>query len=316
MRYGFYNHNAIWIREVGFAVSSTMIPKIAKAHASTTSRRPRDKNENGDVENVVGKRSLKRQRATNVRTGDIEGTPPSEPEARAILQCLQNHFKKTGHPTTQEETPVLDTLIQTILSQATAAGNSQEAFRRLKSRFETWENAESADPDTIANTIKVAGLSRQKSRTIHTILRTLKEEGGISLEHLRTMDDADVQRVLGRFKGVGVKTISCVQMFALRRSEFPVDTHVRRISGRIGWIRLEESADNAYKTLNACLPGDVKYALHVLLIELGRSICKSARPACAICPLRARCATGMRLVDFTKDNDEESEDDVAVRVER
>ena len=64
-----------------------------------------------------------------------------------------------------------------------------------------------------------------------------------------------------RFKGVGPKTVACVMMFCLHREEFPVDTHVWRISKSLGWVPLKASREDTYRHLNIRVPADIRQAL-------------------------------------------------------
>lgn len=109
------------------------------------------------------------------------------------------------------------------------------------------------------------------------------------MDYIRSMSDDDAKKELCSFKGVGPKTAACVLLFAMRRDEFPVDTHVKRITARLGWMPLASTADRTYEVLNKCLPDDIKYSLHVLLIEHGRKICKARAPDCGECPLSHLC---------------------------
>ena len=91
------------------------------------------------------------------------------------------------------------------------------------------------------------------------ILDTVKSERGeCSLEHLRLSTDEEIKTELERFKGVGKKTIACVLMFCLDRHEFPVDTHVWRITKAMGWVPAKASRDEAYAHLNARIPDPLK----------------------------------------------------------
>jgi endonuclease-3 len=166
---------------------------------------------------------------------------------------------------------VLDQLIATILSQNTTDANSWPAFLRLKAAFPTWEAARVAPADAVAACIKSAGLSAIKTARIQTILHALHaERGACCLEHLHAASDADAKAALTRFKGVGPKTVACVLMFALRRAEFPVDTHVWKLAKALAWVPQSADREATYAHLNARVPGALKHALHVLLVAHGK----------------------------------------------
>ena len=75
---------------------------------------------------------------------------------------------------------------------------------------------------------------------------------------------------LSQFKGLGPKTISCVLLFALARPEFPVDTHVLRISKQMKWIPSDSTRESAYELMNSIVPSSIKMDLHCLLVTHGK----------------------------------------------
>ena len=177
----------------------------------------------------------------------------------------------TAAPDATRRKSVLDSLVGTILSQHTTDVNSHRAFAGLKARFPTWESVRTAKPRAVEESIKCGGLAEIKVARIQTILNTLREERGAAcMEYLRDMDDDEAKRELGRFKGVGPKTISCVMMFCLDRAEFPVDTHVWKIALALGWVPKGAGRDAAYEHLNRRVPNAAKFDLHVLLVEHGK----------------------------------------------
>ncbi|KAA6427372.1 MAG: endonuclease III-like [Trebouxia sp. A1-2] len=154
---------------------------------------------------------------------------------------------------------VLDSLVCTILSQNTTDVNSARAFAKLKENFPEWEMVRTADSADVEESIKSGGLAAIKTERIKVILNTLKSERGeCSLEHLQQSTDEDIKAELERFKGVGKKTIACVLMFCLDRHEFPVDTHVWRITKAMGWVPPKATRDEAYSHLNARIPDHLK----------------------------------------------------------
>jgi endonuclease-3 len=162
--------------------------------------------------------------------------------------------------------------VATILSQNTTDANSWPAFLRLKAAFPSWEAVRTADAADVAACIKSAGLSAVKSARIQSILNTLHaERGACCLEHLHGASDEAAKAALSRFKGVGPKTVACVLMFALRRAEFPVDTHVWKLAKALGWVPQSADREGTYAHLNARVPPALKHALHVLLVAHGKA---------------------------------------------
>ena len=108
----------------------------------------------------------------------------------------------------------------------------------------------------------------------------VRERGECSLEYLWDLSTEDVKKELGRFKGIGPKTMSCVLMFCLQRPEFPVDTHVWKIAKTLKWVPPSASREDTYLHLNSRVPDAAKYDLHVLLVDHGkrcRKCCKDGR---------------------------------------
>lgn len=166
---------------------------------------------------------------------------------------------------------VLDALVGTILSQNTTDVNSHRAFLALKTAFPTWASVRAAPNAAVEDAIRQGGLAATKTVRIKAILDTLMaERGELSLEHLREVPDAEVKVELKRFKGVGAKTISCVLLFCLGRADFPVDTHVWKIALALGWVPKAADRDGTYEHLNLRVPDEIKYSLHVLLVEHGK----------------------------------------------
>jgi endonuclease III len=167
---------------------------------------------------------------------------------------------------------ILDGVVSTMLSQNTTSANSTRAFASLKKAFPTWETVvQLKEPSKLEDAIRCGGLAKIKAGRIMTICQTLQNERGLpSLEYLRNMSNEEIQKELMRFPGLGKKTVSCVLLFTLGREEFPVDTHVHRISKQLKWIPAGSSRDDAYEYLNAVVPGALKRDLHCLLIQHGR----------------------------------------------
>lgn len=170
-----------------------------------------------------------------------------------------------------DRTLVLDALVGTILSQNTTDVNSHRAFMSLKAAFPTWEAFRTAPSSTCEDSIRQGGLAATKTARIKLILEALLEERGeLSLEFMREMSTEDIKAKLRTYKGVGAKTISCVLLFCLHRADFPVDTHVWKIALALGWVPKSADRDGTYAHLNARVPDELKYALHVLLVEHGK----------------------------------------------
>ena len=186
---------------------------------------------------------------------------------------------------------VLGALVATILSQNTSDLNSGRAYQSLKKAFpDGWEAVRQASVTAVADAIRAGGLADMKAPRIQNILHEVYERNGrTSLDHLAAWTDGEISDYLRSFPGVGPKTAACVLMFHLGRAVLPVDTHVHRVSQRLGLIGPKVTPDQAHDLLPRLLePGQV-YSFHVHLIEHGRRKCHSRRPDCFSCPVQSEC---------------------------
>ena len=185
---------------------------------------------------------------------------------------------------------LLDALIQTVLSQNTSDVNSHRAFSQLKERFPTWEAAGRASVDQIERAIRSGGISRIKAERIKILLDMIKRENGsYSLENLRRMAPGEARDYLDDLPGVGPKTAAVLLLFNLNYPFFPVDTHVYRVGKRLGIIPMNAGVEKAHTLMDRLVPDDIKYRLHMNLIEHGRRICVARKPKCPICCLNKIC---------------------------
>jgi endonuclease-3 len=195
-----------------------------------------------------------------------------------------------GEPNWRNPLPALDELVSTILSQNTNDANRDRAFIALRERFPTWEEVRDAAAETVIEAIRPAGLANQKGPRIQAVLQAITEErGSLDLSFLEDYSAKEAMSWLLKFKGVGPKTASIVLQFSLGKSAFPVDTHIYRVSGRLGLRPLKMNVEQAHEYLAAQFPPETYYAAHLNIIRLGREICQARKPKCEICPLPDLC---------------------------
>lgn len=195
-----------------------------------------------------------------------------------------------GLPEWREPLPAIDELISTILSQNTNDRNRDVAFFALREKFPTWEEVRDANSEEVINAIRPAGLANQKGPRIQKVLQQITEErGNLDLDFLKEYSAEDAHAWLTRFHGVGPKTAAIVLQFSLEIPAFPVDTHVYRVSGRLGLRPEKMNADQAHPHLASLFSPDTYGPAHLNLIKLGREICLSRKPKCEICPLTDLC---------------------------
>jgi endonuclease-3 len=187
----------------------------------------------------------------------------------------------------------LSVLISTILSQNTSDSNSHRAFAGLRSEFKNWEEVRRAKVRSIAAAIRSGGLADIKALRIKNILNQMYEEkGDLDLSFLRRWRTDKIKDWLKGFKGVGDKTVACVLLFSLKRPALPVDTHVLRVSRRLGLVPRSLDATKAEALLEGLIPKNLIYQFHLNLIAHGRMVCKAANPSCRDCVLLENCKFG------------------------
>ncbi len=203
-----------------------------------------------------------------------------------------------GLPDWRPQLDPVSQLVSTILSQNTNDKNRDLAFARLRQRYTTWEEVRDADPAEVINAIRPAGLANQKGPRIQEALRTLTQERGeLDLNFLADWPIDAAKEWLSSLNGVGPKTAAIVLLFALGKPAFPVDTHIHRVTKRLGLIGPNVSREKAHAVLEALLPPEDYLAFHLNVIRHGREICVSRRPRCPLCSLRPLCTYYQTTVD-------------------
>lgn len=217
--------------------------------------------------------------------------PVDNRERRKVLHKVATALEgRYGLPPTDSLDDPLEVLIRTILSQNTNDRNRDLAYEELRRRCPRWEDIVEADPEDIADAIKVGGLARQKSVRIKDVLQWVQERwGNMNLTPLCDMETAEAMKILLSLKGVGPKTANCVLAFGCGRDAFPVDTHILRITKRLGLITPEVTADKAHGLLAQLVPNGTAIPLHLNLIRYGRETCKARQPRCGRCLFPQLC---------------------------
>jgi len=184
----------------------------------------------------------------------------------------------------------MDELISCILSQSTSDTNRDRGFFALKARYPTWQDVVDAPPPEVVDTLRPAGLANQKAPRIQAVLRRIyAERGAYNIDFLRDMPLDEARRWLVSFDGIGPKTAAIVLCFSFGKPAIPVDTHVHRVSGRLGLIPENTSADKAHPLMDALIPVNWHYPFHLYLIYHGRETCTARVAHCERCPLTAYC---------------------------
>lgn len=213
--------------------------------------------------------------------------------AQRALKIHERLLEFYGEPIWRNPLPAIDELVSTILSQNTNDVNRDRAFNALRAKFETWEAVRDAKTKDIIEAIRPAGLANQKGPRIQQVLKAITvERGDLDLSFLREMSVEEARDWLTKFNGVGPKTAAIVLCFSLGMPAFPVDTHVYRVTGRIGLRPERMTVEQAHPHLESLFPPETYYAAHLNLIRLGREICTARKAMCEKCPIRKLCDYG------------------------
>lgn len=216
---------------------------------------------------------------------------------------------------------VLDALVRTILSQNTSDTNSTRAKQSMDKaygRSDKWEAIAEGGQARLQEAIKCGGLSVVKSKVILSILEQVRARyGEYSLDHLHEASSEDAMTEMLSFQGVGPKTASCVLLFCLRRESFAVDTHVHRITGLLGWRPAKASRDETHQHLDAMIPDEDKYGLHILLVSHGKKCeeCRAGGRNLGKCELRKAFRKGKLAGEAGEDVKEEEEEEIKIKDE-
>lgn len=204
-----------------------------------------------------------------------------------VADILRDYY---GEIVWQQSQSPMDELVSCILSQSTTDTNRDRAFAALKQAFPTWDGLANAPLADVIEAIRPAGLANQKAPRIQNALRKIfAERGEYAIDFLGDMPTTEAKAWLTSIEGVGPKTAAIVLCFAFNRPAFPVDTHIHRVSKRIGFISEKTSADDAHAIMEAIVPPQAYYSFHLHLIRLGREICTARHAYCERCPLTAHC---------------------------
>jgi endonuclease III len=214
-------------------------------------------------------------------------------KALNALEVEQDHYGEFDVYAHHNGDP-LPQLIKTMLSHRTTRADEQQAYTAMWRMFRSWAAIQEADTDALTEALAPARYPDVKAKNIQRTLRRIhRREGAYTLEFLRDTPTAEALTWLRSLPGVGVKTASLVLLFCFKRPVIPVDTHVHRVTRRLGIIGENVSADKAHQRLLDILPNDPQtlYNFHRATMKHGQRVCHHRNPACADCPLQHLCDT-------------------------
>ena len=210
---------------------------------------------------------------------------------RKILKLTDRLLSRFGKPKRTKRSNLLDSLVETLLSQSTTDHNRDLAFNSLKKTFTSWDEIADAPQTALARAIRSAGLGNQKAGRIRDFLRWLREDREqLCLEFLHHETDDFAVRYLTRHKGIGIKTAYVTLMLASNRDLFPIDVHIHRIMIRLGIISEKTTPEKSHPVLAPLIPKGRAHELHMNMLNFGRTICTARNPKCNVCDLRRMCS--------------------------
>jgi endonuclease III len=218
----------------------------------------------------------------------VQDIPALSAKALEVTQRLTEFY---GELPFSNKDP-MSMLVDIILSHRTRDEQTAAAWNNLLKRFGSWEAVRDAPTNEVQDTIANVNFPEVKAPRLQAIMRQITEErGNLNLDFLRDLPTEEGAAWLNRFEGVGPKTTACVLLFSCQKPILPVDTHVWRVSIRLGLIGKKVSADNAHALLQALLPQDARiiYNFHKALLRHGQRICVFERPHCNKCPITDLC---------------------------
>ena len=212
----------------------------------------------------------------------------TETRATEVLTVLKKSFPMPSWASSPRNP--FQTLVATIISQNTSSKNAGKAFEKLSDKCQiTPEALAKADEKEVEEALRIAGLHRNKAKTIIKVSKIVLREHNCSLGFVHSLPLEDARKALMSLPGVGPKTADVVLLFSARKHTIPVDTHVNRVSKRLGLAPKKGDYDEVRMALQSLFAPEDYLAVHVLLIALGRRYCKALKPLCVQCPVNDSC---------------------------
>ncbi|MET1160476.1 MAG: endonuclease III [Thermoprotei archaeon] len=186
-------------------------------------------------------------------------------------------------------------IVGVMLSQNTSDRNAIAAYERLRRVLSSIapESVLRAGMDTVSEAIKPAGMYRIRAKRIIE-LAELFSKPGFEYDLVKYISNAsveDARKKLMELPGIGAKTADVVLLMYFGKPTFPVDTHIARITRRLGVVNKSDYEEIRRFWMNVFKPEEYLEA-HLLLIIHGRRTCKARKPLCRYCVIRDYCREG------------------------
>ena len=236
---------------------------------------------------------MKAQTATAKRT-----SRRSKNRGMAADQVLEIVSREYGPFSREPRYDPISEVVFTILSQHTSDINSERAFNQLMKTFGSFDEVAKADTELISQSINVGGLARIKAPRIQQVLNLILEKrGSLDLYFLKELPLNEAKAWLRELPGIGPKTAAVILCFGLDMPAMAVDTHVYRVSMRLGLIGPKTSYEDSHDVLERAVAPEQIFDFHMGLITHGRRVCKAPRPLCSQCPLAFGCPSSHLELD-------------------
>ena len=221
-----------------------------------------------------------------------DATSQDDARKEKTREVYERLLARHGHwPLTPRRAPMHE-LVSTMLSHRTTQKNEDLAYARMWERFGSWEAVRDAPVEALTEAIAPSNYPGAKAPNIKkTLAKIFEARGEADIDFLRELPVNEGLEWLTALPGVGVKTASLVLLFCFSKPILPVDTHVHRVSGRVGLIGPKVTPEKAHKELLALLSADpqVLYNFHIDMLLHGQKICTWNSPKCEKCPLTDIC---------------------------
>jgi endonuclease III len=210
--------------------------------------------------------------------------------ARLVAKVCESIERQYGRPRFGNPRNPLGDLIYIVISNKTSPGMAQATYRHLRTRFRVWDDVLRAPASALRKVLEPAGLAQKKTKYIRAALARIREDfGSCKLTALRKVAPQNAHDYLVSLPGVSDKVAKCVLMYTLDVPVLPVDSHVHRITRRLGWTA-RKRADQSHEELEALVPPSKRLVFHVDCIAHGRLLCRPENPICDKCCINRYCA--------------------------
>jgi len=202
-------------------------------------------------------------------------------DIRAVMDTLAATYHGRGAVELGDPYKVL---VATVISQRTREEQTAPVSARVFARYPDVPALADAEEPELYDLLQGSEYREEKAPRLITMARLLRDEHGGKVP--------DTVEALLTLPGVGRKTANCVLIYAFSKAALCVDTHMHRITNRLGWVTTK-TPDGTEKALEKVMPSDLWAGSNRLFLQHGRALCLPTVPICSRCPVREGCAYGL-----------------------